>query len=197
MNMQNKILIKPQPVFIPMPVAIAGTMVEGTPCFFTVSFVGMMNFQPPVISITMGKGHDSVKAIDKNQTFSLNIPSESMVAQTDYVGLGTITDESKNELFTVFNGKVKNAPFINECPINLGIKLLHQFEITGQVTFIGEVVEIMTENEYLTDSWIDLCKVQPFVFTMPDYCYWKVDYSAPLGKGLGNRSHFVEKSRAL
>jgi flavin reductase (DIM6/NTAB) family NADH-FMN oxidoreductase RutF len=166
---------------MPMPVAIAGTVIDEHPSFFTVSFLGMMNFQPPVISITMGKGHASVKAIDKNKTFSLNIPSEDLVAETDYVGVSD-KDQSRSTIFTIFNGKVKNAPFIHEAAINLGCKLLHQFEITGQVTFIAEVTEMFSSEEYITDNWLDLSKIKPFVFTMPDQQYWKIDFSEPLGK---------------
>jgi hypothetical protein len=45
--------------------------------------------------------------------------------------------------------------------------------------FIGELLEVYTEERYMTDGKPDIKKMHPFTLTMPDNNYWEV------GKNVG------------
>ena len=40
--------------------------------------------------------------------------------------------------------------------------------------FFAEIINIYTEDKYLTDGLLDLKKIQPFLLTMPDNSFWSI-----------------------
>ena len=43
-----------------------------------------------------------------------------------------------------------------------------------QTLYIGDIVEVYTEERFLTDGKPDVQKINPFTLTMPDNHYWRV-----------------------
>jgi len=43
-----------------------------------------------------------------------------------------------------------------------------------QTLYIGDIVEVYTEERFLTDGKPDVKKINPFTLTMPDNHYWRV-----------------------
>ncbi len=128
-----------------------------------------------MIEITLGKRHYTNTGIKENGTFSVNIPSEEMVTVTDYCGIVSGKDIDKSPLFETFYGRLKTAPMIRECPINLECKLVQTLEFSGMnEIFIGEIVEAYAEEKYLTNGLPDIKKVKPIIFSMHDNNYWKI-----------------------
>jgi len=99
---------------------------------------------------------------------------------TDYCGLVSGKKVDKSKLFDVFYGKLKTAPMIRECPINMECRLIQTVDFPKHDVFIGEIVETYVDEEYLTDGIVDFAKVQPILFVMNDTSYWK------LGQRLAN-----------
>jgi flavin reductase (DIM6/NTAB) family NADH-FMN oxidoreductase RutF len=84
----------------PMPVVLVGTVVNGKPNFMTIAHVGIMNVgKPNYISISSWKGHYSNIGIKEKGTFSINIPSEDMVEETDYCGIFSGKEVDKSTIF--------------------------------------------------------------------------------------------------
>ncbi|MHB9131026.1 MAG: flavin reductase family protein [Armatimonadota bacterium] len=167
-----KVRFGAKPWLCPMPVVLVGAMVEGAPNYCTVAYCGIVNHQPPMISIALATNHHTTAGIQATGVFSINIPSQDMVAVTDYCGIvsGNITD--KSNLFDTFSGSLDDCPLITACPINLECQVIRTLEPSDTETvFIGEILEVHVSEECVTDSQVDIEKVRPFVFTW-DSRYW-------------------------
>jgi len=176
-----KVELAPQPALYPMPLVLAGANVDGKPNYLTVAFAGIVCWKPPMISLALGQRHYTNAGIKANRTFSVNIPSVDQVQVTDYCGLVSGSKTDKSGLFKNFYGRLRTAPMIEECPLNLECKLVQTLELSGQDVFIGEIVAMYAEEKYLTDGAPDVAKMEPLVFTMPDNNYWRL--GPAVGKG--------------
>lgn len=159
----------------PMPITLVGADVNGMPNYLTVAFCGIVQASPPMISITLGKMHYTNEGIRENNCFSVNIPSRYMVEATDYCGIVSGKKIDKSCIFETFYGKLKEAPMIRECPINLECRLVQTLDFGGtNEAFIGEIVESYAEERYLCNGTPDIEKIEPIVFSMYDNNYWGI-----------------------
>ena len=160
----------------PMPIVIVGANVSGKPNFNTIAYCGVVQSNPAMLSLSMGKSRYTNKGIKENNTFSINIPSEGMVKIADYIGITSGLNVDKSKLFKVFYGKLSTAPMIEECPINIECKLVDAMDLGGGKSdlFIGEVIETYSEDKYITNEIPDIKKVNPILFSRFEHTYWKV-----------------------
>lgn len=162
-------------VLYPTPTVLVGAIVDGKPNFITIAHIGIVNHATPhLISLSMGKSHYTNPGIKENKAFSVNIPSENLVAETDYVGIVSGKKTDKSDLFKIFYGELKNAPMIKECPINMECKLYDTYDTPTHDLFIGEIVETYADETVLTNEKVDLAKVKPILFDMSSVMYWSI-----------------------
>jgi flavin reductase (DIM6/NTAB) family NADH-FMN oxidoreductase RutF len=98
--------------FIPMPVVLVGTQVNGKANFMTVGWCSRANGNPPMFLCGIGNSHHTPKGIAETETFSVNIPSSALVEKTDYCGLVSGAAVDKSGVFDVFYGTLRTAPMI-------------------------------------------------------------------------------------
>ena len=159
----------------PMPITLVGATVNGKPNFLTVAHVGIMNHaQPAYISVGLGKMHYTNAGIKENRTFSVNIPSEDMVVETDFCGIVSGKKADKSTLFELFTGELKTAPMITKCPVNIECRLYDIIDFPTHDVFIGEIVTSYCNEDVLSDGTVDLIKVKPMLFDMGRKSYWKL-----------------------
>ena len=162
-------------VLYPTPTTIVGAMVDGRPNFITIAHVGIVNHgTPQLISLSMAKVHYTNEGIKENKAFSVNIPSENLVTETDYAGLVSGKKTDKSGLFEIFYGGEENAPMIKECPLNMECKLYDIYDTPTHDLVIGEIVETYANESILTDEKVDLSKLKPLLFDMSSIKYWSV-----------------------
>ena len=77
----------------------------------------------------MGNVHLTNKGILENKTFSVNLPSEDMVAVTDHIGMVSGTQEDKSGLFDLFYGELDTAPMIEHCKVTMEVKLIDHLKL--------------------------------------------------------------------
>lgn len=176
----------------PMPTTLVGANVKDRPNYETIAYCGIVNFKPPMISVASVKSHYTNVGIHENKTFSVNIPSEEMVKATDYCGTVSGHKADKSAVFQTFYGKLKTAPMIVECPINLECKLIVNLFFGGiDEIFIGEIVECYAEDAFLTNGLPDIKKIKPIIYSAYDNRYWGVgEY---LGKAFSIGKKFKSK----
>ncbi|MCX9025969.1 MAG: flavin reductase family protein [Candidatus Methanoperedens sp.] len=167
----DKIAIGPN-FFIPMPVVLVGTQVNGKNNFMAVGFCARANANPPMILCGIGNSHYTPKGIAKTKTFSVNIPSSDLLEKTDYCGLVSGEKTDKSNVFDVFYGSQKTAPMIKECPVNLECRLTQTVPLPTNMLFIGEIVGAYADGKVLEDGKPDFTKIDPLFLTMPDNRYW-------------------------
>ncbi len=156
----------PMPILGFYPTIIIGANVDGKPDFTTVAWTGVAASVPPSITIALQHQRHSLKGVRQNMTFSVNIPSASQVRETDYCGLasGARIDKAADCRFTVFYGKLKNAPFIEQCPINHACEVVQILNLGSHELIVGRIVESHVSEECLVDGRPDPVKVKPFLF---------------------------------
>lgn len=157
---------------MPMPQAILGTVYEGRDNFMALAWVTRCNYKPPLIAACVHQGNVSNAAIKATGQFSICVPSQDLLAETDYVGLVSGKGTDKSGLFELFRGALENAPMIRECPLCMECELVQAVDLPSHTVFIAEIKGTWTEDAYLTDGAPDPAKVRPFTLTMPDNHYW-------------------------
>jgi len=156
----------------PMPIVLVGALVGQKPNYVTVSHVGIMDHRS--ISLSIGKGHYTNAGIRKTKTFSVNLPSLKLVREADYCGLVSGKEMDKAELFATFYGELRTAPMIEECPLNMEVRLVRILDFPQHEIFIGEIIQTYCDEKCLTHGLVDFSKIRPILFTMNDRGYWKL-----------------------
>lgn len=154
----------------PMPMVLVGSVVEGKANFMAVAWVSRVNYKPPLFAVALGP-HYTNKGIEENKEFSINIPDVSLMEKTDYCGLVSGSKTDKSRVFSVCYGELTNAPLIEECPICISLSLYDKVELPFNTLYIGEPIEVFTEENYMTKNMLDIKKIKPFTLTMPDNHY--------------------------
>jgi len=156
----------------PLPTTLVGALVNGKPNYTTIAHVGIMDLES--VSLGMNKRHYANLGIKENKTFSINIPSTKMIKETDFCGLVSGKKVNKTEVFKTFYGKLKTAPMIEQCSINMECELIKTVDFPNHDVFIGKIVTTHCEDNILTDGVVDFDKVQPILFVMNDQSYWSL-----------------------
>jgi flavin reductase (DIM6/NTAB) family NADH-FMN oxidoreductase RutF len=154
----------------PTPTTLVGATVNGKPNFITIAHIGIMSYHH--ISLSMGKSHHTNAGIKENKTFSVCLPSEDLVAETDYCGIVTGKNTDKAILFDVFYGELETAPMIQQCRVCMECRLDRIIDFPTHDVFIGEIVQTYAEESVLSDKNVDLSKVKPLLFDMNSKKYW-------------------------
>jgi flavin reductase (DIM6/NTAB) family NADH-FMN oxidoreductase RutF len=154
----------------PLVTAIVGATVDGTPDFATIAHVGIAHLKG--ITLGMGNVHLTNKGIIENGTFSVNLPSEDMVAVTDHIGMVSGKKEDKSQLFELFYGELDTAPMIQECKVTMECKLIDHVKLATHDLFVGEVVGTYADVDVLTNGVVDIAKLRPLLFDMASKKYW-------------------------
>jgi len=157
--------------FIPMPVVLVGTQVDGKANFMAVGWCTRANANPPMIVCGIGNHHHTPKGIRQSGTFSVNIPSRDLLVKTDYCGLVSGAKVDKSGVFSVFYGKLGNAPMIRECPVALECRLVQSVPLPTNTLYIGEIAGAWADPHVIKDGKPDFPALDPLLLTMPDNTY--------------------------
>jgi flavin reductase (DIM6/NTAB) family NADH-FMN oxidoreductase RutF len=156
----------------PLPTVLVGTLVNGEPNYVTIAHVGIMDLES--VSLGMNKRHYTNAGIKAAKTFSINIPSTKMVKVTDFCGLVSGRTQNKADLFKTFYGKLKTAPMIEQCSINMECELVKTVDFPNHDVFIGKIINTFCDETVLTDGEVDIVKVQPILFVMNNQSYYGI-----------------------
>jgi flavin reductase (DIM6/NTAB) family NADH-FMN oxidoreductase RutF len=166
----------------PMPITMIGAENDDRTNFITVAHVGILNYgEPNYISAGMAKIHHTNSIIIDSGEFSVNIPSESQVIDTDYVGIFSGKKTDKSGIFKTFRGHLKHAPMIESCPVTMECRLHDIIDLPTHDVFIGEIVATYADEAVLTKAGtIDMTRVRPMLFDMASKQYWSL--GSPIAK---------------
>lgn len=195
----SKIKMGPQQLLNPRPAILVGTYIDGKPNFLTISWAGITSADPPTMSIAVRNIRYSLKGIQENRQFSVNVPSVNMVKETDYCGVvsGSKSDKVRECGFAVFYGELDRAPLIEQCPINIECEVLQIVAVGDHSLVIGKIVESYVTDQCFTGGVPDIRKINPLCFctlTMRSMGYYAVgdfiaatDAKSPEGQTGENR----------
>jgi flavin reductase (DIM6/NTAB) family NADH-FMN oxidoreductase RutF len=139
-----------------------------------VAWCGVANSTPPMVAIAIRPARYTNKGIWETKEFSVNVPSTDLVKETDYCGIvsGAKVNKVKVCKFKIIYGNLKNAPLIDQCPINLACSVEHILKLGSHHLIVGKVEETHITKSCLTDGKPDIKKIKPFMYasaTSSDY----------------------------
>ena len=171
-EVKNKIDLGAKVASYPMPISLIGANVKGKANFLVAAWFMAAAISPPKVTVALNKAHYTNQGIKENKTFSVCIPSEDMVKATDYCGLVSGFKADKSGVFDVFYGKLKTAPMITACPVNLECSLDKVIDNGSHEIFVGDILSTYTEEKYLTAGVVDFKKAKPFMLSLNDRLYY-------------------------
>jgi flavin reductase (DIM6/NTAB) family NADH-FMN oxidoreductase RutF len=165
----EKRTVGPMPYMSVMPTVLVGANVKGKPNYMTAAWATVACMAPPMVCVALNKERYTVKGIEENGTYSLNVPSVKQVVEADHCGLVSGTKEDKSNVFRSYYGTLKTAPLAEECPVNIECRLFKSVDCGSHRLYIGEVVEIHADTSCLTDGKPDIEKINPIIYAQATY----------------------------
>ena len=163
---------KPSTYLYPVPVVMVTCGIE-KPNIITLAWVGTVSSDPPMVGIAVRKERHSHRLIEESGEFVVNIPGDELLEATDHCGQvsGRDTDKFAATGLTPEPASEVKAPLIAECHVNMECKVREKLELGAHDLFLGEVVAVHVDEEYVDDSGrrVDYGKVKPFVLTFAEY----------------------------
>lgn len=172
---------KPTTMLNPVPVVMVSCQgKEGLPNIITVAWVGTINSEPPMVSISIRKERHSHKLIKESKQFVINLPSRKLTLATDLCGVksGKELDKFKLAKLTPEKASKVNVPLIKECPVNLECVVKKVVELGTHDLFIAEIVAVNVEESILNEKG-KLCMEKADLICYSHGEYWSLE--KPLG----------------
>lgn len=170
----QKIKLGPRTLAYPMPAFLVGAIVDGKPNFMMAAWGGIACGRPPMISIAIQHLRFTLRGIQVGGAFSINIPDEDLLVESDYCGIATgkKTDKVADCGFDIFYGDSNSAPMIKQAPVNLECIVLKMIDLGSHVLVIGEITESHISDFCLTNGRPDVEKVKPLIYS--DNAYFSI-----------------------
>jgi flavin reductase (DIM6/NTAB) family NADH-FMN oxidoreductase RutF len=143
---------KPGNMVYPLPAALISC--GSTPEEYnvmTVSWLGTICSDPPMVYISVRPGRNSYGIIKKNGEFVINLTTVEMAEVTDWCGVksGRELDKFKESGLTPIPAKVVNCPVVAESPVSIECKVKEVRPLGTHDMFIADVVNIMADDQYI------------------------------------------------
>ncbi|MBQ2866171.1 MAG: flavin reductase family protein [Clostridia bacterium] len=172
----------------PVPPALVSCGTLESPNVLTAAWTGIICSKPPRTYVSIRPERFSHGIIEQTREFVINLPSASLVRETDLCGVksGRDTDKFKLCNFTAEEGVKVNAPSIAECPISLECKVFDIIRLGSHDMFLADIAAVRVDGQYLDRTgrlMIERCKL---------LSYAHGSYFAP-GEALGTFGFSVRK----
>lgn len=162
----------------PAPVWVVGTFDQDErPNIMTAAWVGICCSSPPCVCVSLRKATYSYGNIVSRKAFTINIPSEVHVKETDYIGMmsGKNTNKFEKTGLTAVKSDLVDAPYVKEFPMVLECKVLNITEIGLHTQFVGEIMDVKVDESVLNENGLpDIEKVKPFIYASEIRNYYKL-----------------------
>lgn len=153
----KKAVWKPGTMLWPLPAVMVSCKGKGTDDkanIVTLSWVGTINSDPPMLSISIRPERLSYEIIDATREFVVNIPTISQARATDYCGCVSGRNEDKWQKTGLSMGKAQKVacPVIEECPVNIECKVKEKITLGSHAMFIAEVVAVQVDENLINET---------------------------------------------
>lgn len=161
--------IHPSSILSPTPVVLVGALVHGKANFSSISTIGKVGVNPPLITISLKKDSISVIGIDEFKKFSVNLPSRELLKRVDVCRIYSGTEIDKEMLFDF--RFTDNVPHITDCKVNLFVDVKHRIEEENVVIYIGQVSKTIVDDQLMVKDALSMQNMRG-IFEGPDQIYY-------------------------
>ncbi|MCX7904275.1 MAG: flavin reductase family protein [Caloramator sp.] len=185
-----KITWKPGTMLYPVPAALITSKYMDKENIITISWIGTICSEPPMLSISVRPERYSYELIKNSGEFVVNIPNRDLAYATDFCGVRSGRDIDKFEFLNLTKEKasVVSASIIKECPLALECKVRQIIELGTHHMFIAQVVAVNVEEKLIDETGkLHLEKAKLLMYNHGKYCV--------TGEHIGKFGFSVEKKR--
>lgn len=169
----SKALIYPSPVW-----CVGSYDKNGKPNVMTASWGGICCSKPPAVTISLRKATYTYHNIMETKAYTISVPSKNYACEADFFGLisGKKTDKFKKTGLTPTKADTVYAPYVDEFPMLIECKVIHTFEIGLHTQFIGEILDVKSDEEILGEDGLpEMLKLSPILYAAESRSYFGVD----------------------
>lgn len=188
----QKLTWKAGNMLYPTPAVMVSCAREGErPDIITIGWTGTVCSDPAMVSISVRPTRYSHDIIEKTGEFVVNLVPDRLVRAADWCGVRSGRDFDKFQEMKLTAGKaakLKTAPLIAECPVNIECTVTQKIPLGSHDLFLGRVEAVDVDAKYLDEKGkFDLDKAGIIVYSHGEYF--------GLGKQLGTFGYSVRKQR--
>ncbi len=169
----------------PTPLTVIGAMDQNKPTWTLVAHVGIIGHD--LLLVSLAKNHHINQFINETKKLSINMVSEKILPQADYVGSVSGKKVDKSEVFD-YELSENGVPLIKDSPLVIECEVIDNYDANnGFDNYIVKFTNTFVEEENLNDKGkIDYHQLKPVLFEFPTYEYLKT------GEVLGKCLSFKE-----
>ena len=174
--------INPGTLLAPTPAVMVSVGCENENSnIITIAWAGIVNSDPPLLSVSVRPGRHSYHMIEKSQEFVINLVGRSLTKAADLCGVRSGRDMDKFSacgLHPLPVPSLRYAPAIQEAPLHLACKVQESKALGTHTMFIGRIVDVGVRNDLIdADGRIDYVKAD-----LTAYCHGEyMTLDQPLG----------------
>ena len=115
---------------------------------------------------------ESLNFSEESGEFVINLTTKELAFATDYCGVvsGRDVDKFQKLGLTPLQGKVVNAPLIEECPVNIECRVKQKLELGTHDMFLADVVAVTVDDKYMNEKdSFNLQAADPIVYSHGGY----------------------------
>ena len=166
-----------KPWLFPMPTYMIGTYSEDDAVNLMMMAWGGICAEN-MVALNLEEDHKTVENLRKRGAFTLAIPGQDTLVESDYLGLvsgSEVPDKFARTGLHASKSSRVDAPVIAEYPVTLECKVLEMQEQPYGLRVLGEIVNVMADEKVLDDlGRIDCGKLNAFVFDQMRNDYYAV-----------------------
>ena len=186
----TKQIWKPGNMIYPLPAVMVSTADKsGKANIITVAWTGTVCTNPAMLYISVRPERYSYTLLKDSGEFVVNLTTEKLKKATDWCGVRSGRDVDKWEAMHLTQGKaskLKYAPIIEECPVNIECTVTEIKELGSHHMFLAKVEAVQVGDEYLDEKGkLQLGKAGLLAYSHGEYL--------TLGKSLGTFGWSVRK----
>lgn len=176
----------------PLPAVMVSTADKsGKSNILTIAWTGTICTNPAMVYISVRPERYSYHMLKESGEFVINLTTEQLAKATDYCGVrsGKDVDKWKEAYLTPAKAeKLRYAPVIEECPVNIECKVTEVKELGSHHMFLAEVLAVQIDEQYLNEkNKFELNKTGLMAYSHGEYL--------SLGKKIGTFGYSVKKKK--
>lgn len=145
---------KPGVMMVPNPVVMlscGGGKEKIRPNVITVAWAGIVNTEPPMLSVSIRPERLSHEIIMRTREFVVNIPTTDLAKVVDWCGMksGRDVDKFAEMRLTSLPAENVSCPIIADCPINIECKVTKVIALGTHDMFIAKIVGVQIADSLL------------------------------------------------
>ena len=182
---------KPGNMLYPLPAVMVSCQRKGEkPNIITLAWVGTVNSDPPMVSISIRPERYSYDIIRETGEFVINLTTEKLVYATDYCGVrsGRDVDKYAETGLTPCASKAVSAPGIEESPVCLECAVEQEIPLGSHTMFIAKILAVSVDEKYMDEKGkFSLDKTGLIAYSHGEYL--------TLGEKIGKFGYSVQKKK--